>query len=308
LPQQDVEFTLLENGLDFVLSALEHMAGDPSPREIKYSVLHLCSGIELVLKERLMREHWSLVFDKLEKAKKTTFESGRFNSVTFVPCIDRLIEIAGVDYVRAHRKELESFRDRRNQIEHFGFVDSIEAIKSSSSKVLNFLYDFIHRELAPTADLEEQLAEMLEYLREFDQFVKDRMLIVQEEVADVCSPIVECSRCRQMAVTIAEGEALCHFCRHVSQGEDAAVEYVEEIQGTTAYALGKNGFEFPVYDCPECGSSAVVENEEGIVCFSCGESWELSAMTYCDRCGRSFFRHETNSDLCESCFEDLSRD
>ena len=57
-----VSFSLLENGLDFVLSAVEHLGGNPSKRELKYAVLHLYSGAVLILKERLLREDWKLLF------------------------------------------------------------------------------------------------------------------------------------------------------------------------------------------------------------------------------------------------------
>jgi len=75
--QENVEFTLLGNGLDFIWSALEHLSGNPGKRELKYAVLHLCSGIELVLKERLQREHWSLIFEKLDSANQKDYEAGK---------------------------------------------------------------------------------------------------------------------------------------------------------------------------------------------------------------------------------------
>ena len=65
-----LEYTLLENGLDFISSALKHLKNQPTKRELKYAVLHLSAGIELILKERLKREHWSLVFDKPADAPK----------------------------------------------------------------------------------------------------------------------------------------------------------------------------------------------------------------------------------------------
>jgi hypothetical protein len=35
---------LLENGLDFLVSAVEHLGGEPDQRELKYAVLHLASA------------------------------------------------------------------------------------------------------------------------------------------------------------------------------------------------------------------------------------------------------------------------
>src|SRR2546426_9855541 len=61
-----VHFTLLENGLDFVWSAVEHLSVATSKRELKYALLHLVSGIELILKERLRREDWKPLFPAAE--------------------------------------------------------------------------------------------------------------------------------------------------------------------------------------------------------------------------------------------------
>jgi hypothetical protein len=66
--EKRVEYALLENGLDFVLSALEHVGSKPDRRQLKYAVLHLYAGVALVLKERLRQEDWRLLFEKQEKA------------------------------------------------------------------------------------------------------------------------------------------------------------------------------------------------------------------------------------------------
>lgn len=54
---KDIHFELLENGLDFLLSGIEYLARGKEKRDIKYGVLHTVSGVELILKERLRREH-----------------------------------------------------------------------------------------------------------------------------------------------------------------------------------------------------------------------------------------------------------
>lgn len=43
-------FGVLENGLDFLLSSLDYLSGDPKEKDLKYAVLHLSAGVELVLK------------------------------------------------------------------------------------------------------------------------------------------------------------------------------------------------------------------------------------------------------------------
>ncbi|MCK5581837.1 MAG: hypothetical protein KAJ18_11260 [Candidatus Omnitrophica bacterium] len=68
--KEQIEFQILENGLDFILSALNYISGPKEKSDLKYGVLRLSSGCELVLKERLRQEHWSLVFENIKKARR----------------------------------------------------------------------------------------------------------------------------------------------------------------------------------------------------------------------------------------------
>ena len=43
----EVKFDLLENGLDFITEAIETIKANKNHRRLKYSVIHLCSGVEL---------------------------------------------------------------------------------------------------------------------------------------------------------------------------------------------------------------------------------------------------------------------
>ena len=312
-----VRFSLLENGIDFVLSALEHVAGAPSNRDLKYAVLHLSSGIELILKEKLIREHWTLVFDRIENASLSKFRNGDFNSVTFENCIQRLSGICGVELDGNVRKNLKNFRDRRNRMEHFQFDESVEAIKSSCSVVLVFLYDFIHKELSPTTDIEDEINQILSYLREFDGFVKERMKSVRKETSDSYSPVKTCPRCLQQAVTIDGGEVECHFCRYSAEAESAADEYVSEVIGLSSYETVKDGGEWPVYSCPECGNTALVHEDGDFTCFGCGEHWTESTMRFCGSCGEPYVgkfskgeddEYDFGPFMCTTCVENRMRE
>jgi hypothetical protein len=57
----ELAFSPLENGLDYLQSVVDGLAGDPTKRDLKYAVLHLSAGIEVLAKYRLHREHWTLV-------------------------------------------------------------------------------------------------------------------------------------------------------------------------------------------------------------------------------------------------------
>jgi hypothetical protein len=105
--KMDFHYTLLENGLDFVRSSLEHLTAasatstpdnESQKRHLKYALIHLCSGIELVFKQRLRQDDWQLVFQEQDRATEAAYQSGDFKSVYFNTAQDRLEEECGVEF------------------------------------------------------------------------------------------------------------------------------------------------------------------------------------------------------------------
>ena len=124
---QDLDFPLLKNGLDFIHSAISSLAGNPRESNVKYAILHLCSGFELLFKERLRREHWILLFDKIDNADKQNYDAGNFTSANFDSCISRLEKICSIRFKEKNKVYFKKLRDKRNKIEHFGLAESKDA-------------------------------------------------------------------------------------------------------------------------------------------------------------------------------------
>lgn len=307
---EELKFTVLENGLDFIYTALVHLKGDPKPRDLKYAVLHLSAGVELILKDKLRREHWSLVFDDIDKADLEIYSSGDFVSVNLKASIQRLIKICDVDIDSNEQRSLFNLRKSRNRLEHFATVDSPTALKSSSAGVLSFILDFISTELD---ELEKNEAELLGNIRkllpDFEQFVENRMKEINDILNANDSPIVDCPRCTQSAMKVDDG-VTCHFCGYSADGDTGAQDYTESLFGLDWKHVADGG-EIPIYTCPECGSEALVDvgnlkedfNSDRFICFSCGNSWAWETMDFCARCGTPI-PHDPEDGLpvCESCW------
>ena len=88
--------------------------------------------------------------------------------------------------------------------------------------------------------------------------------------------------------------------------QDNAVEYVENELGISAYECGKEGVEFPVYECLECGAEQLAHDAKAqkCHCFSCGEDFDESTITFCDRCGAIMKNNEI--DICPNCIENMT--
>jgi hypothetical protein len=99
----DFHYTLLENGLDFVPSSLEHLTAASATsapengsqkRHLKYALIHLGSGIELVFKERLRQEDWQLLFQ--EQLAMIEPEIGKLQTVVQCPsCLQEAMNADG---------------------------------------------------------------------------------------------------------------------------------------------------------------------------------------------------------------------
>ncbi len=310
---ESLRLTLLENGLDFIRSGLRCLQVDaPGKHDLKYAVLHVCAGIELVVKERLRREHWSLVFDRVENANEKSYQTGDFSSVSFNDCLQRIIGICGVKISDRQRQRLGSFRSKRNRLEHFGILDSAEAIVAATAEALNFLLEFIHAELNPEELGGEEVAlldEIREMLGGFKAFVTERWKTARGHSKYSEGAAVTCVRCVQEAAIIDDG-INCLFCGYRGEPEQAAEEYVGDVLGLSRYTTVKDGGVWPIVKCPSCdrltlvdrGGSGSQHPQKQFICFGCGEVWKEGELDYCSSCGQPYADAD-EFPMCSECFE-----
>lgn len=312
--QEKVSFTVLENGLDFIETALDYAGGDPNPASLKYAVLHLSAGLELLLKDRLQREHWSLVFENLDSASRESYEEGDFRSVGLKECIKRLDGICSVEISERDQTAIRSLKKKRNRLEHFATVDSSMAFKASTARVLSFTLDFIADEYegARLTSKEEGLLDTIRAaLPSFQKLVDERMQSIQpqlDKLEDSGCVVVECPRCTIRSAYL-EGGLECVFCGFTSPGNAAASEYVRTFFGLD-WRFEADGGQIPIYSCPECGAEALVDLghlksellENQLVCFECGQLWDWEQTDFCVRCGRLFLPID-GIIVCPDCFQ-----
>lgn len=103
---------LVANATDFLKSATADLTKRP-----KHSVIAFYSAVELILKARLMAEHWTLVVSK--NADKSNFAKGDFVSVNFDEACLRLQNVVGSPLPDTARSIFNSLRKHRNKMVHF---------------------------------------------------------------------------------------------------------------------------------------------------------------------------------------------
>jgi hypothetical protein len=319
--QSDFRFSPLQNGLEFLLSSLEHLTSAssvPTPltplttreawiqkRHLKYALLHLCSSIEVLFKVRLKQEHWSLVFANVNKADNAAQDDGEFESVAFNDLVDRLVRICRFPLSDEQRRLLTNLRKRRNRMEHFGAVDSLLALTASVSTMVSFTVDFVESAFRQEVIEEERplIDEIRAKLGSCAAFIGQRWNEIRNEVNGFYS-VIECPTCQQPALEVEAGSVKCRFCYHSANPEEAANDYIARVLGyQSRYAVENAGGEWPLHVCPECGNNALVTRiaKHGAFCFNCGKKWATEELSRCRGCTMVFVADDDGIGICANC-------
>lgn len=335
-----LEENLTRNALGFLRRAVTQIKVAQTNRQhLAFAVVDLAVAVEVLLKARLAREHWALILKDANKASVSSVMNGDSSTITPEDSIERLVGVAGVPLKKvdagagkSHATQVKELVRLRNQAAHFNFehVDPA-AIRGTLGVGLNFVMWFLRQEFSEAGQaeftgvqqmVEDLLADVAREVGEIAEFVQARMDDITGELAQA-EALVECPQCAQLTLMIGtEAEvARCPFCEGAGgDGEDLASSYVEGVLGISAYVVGTEGGEWPVYECPECWTEALVEgirtkallessdphaheNTYWWGCFVCGYLATFDELMHCHRCGRL-----SGHPICPDCAADQMAD
>ena len=283
LNNNDVDLSLLDNAIDFILRAVKSAMLDDQ-MEWKYAVLHLAAGIELLLKARLSEVHWSLTFANVDKATRGSLQAGDFRSVDVESSISRLRNIAEVQIDDKTLTDLEYIRNLRNRIQHFGFAMSIDQTRSVMARGLHFAKSFLEKELSSAlTDKNKKLLDgIYVQLSDFDEFVDVRIGQIEPKLNST-QVLIECAFCLQESLEVGSQIGHCHFCN-----SDLTFSDIRSFHS-----------KITVGDCHECGGDSSLvflphrDGDKG--------RWSCSK---CDASGK-YTQHPMTSEDLQRAFGDL---
>ncbi len=119
---------LCNSAIEFLNSAIADLEEKP-----KFALLHFCSAVELILKARLLREHWSLVVTK--SPDQRAFLSGNFISVSPPEAMLRLEKICNDGISVDAKKAFQTTINHRNSVMHFYHTHEGENIEEFRKQV-----------------------------------------------------------------------------------------------------------------------------------------------------------------------------
>ncbi|MFJ9900332.1 hypothetical protein ACIQPR_44080 [Streptomyces sp. NPDC091280] len=302
-PGSEVVFPPVPNGLDYLLSVVEHLeSGDErvSARDLKYAVLHLAAGAEVLLKARLQLEHWSLVFKDPGQAKRSELESGTLKSCGPDETVQRLKDIAGIVISDKDTSALWKLAKHRNSLQHYGLFGqsgNARAVESQAAEVLDFLIRFLDEELLPALPPHEaeQSTTDIERIRgglsQIRGFVTKRMQRIRAELEPIRERTLQCPDCDQWSLVPdrERNRVHCRFCGGVRPADDGAIAYAAFVLGRDPMSPDVFGM-MAVEVCPDCNDECLVPgvktaaapDDPVYFCFTCARA--VPGMMQCSRC------------------------
>ncbi|GGU44557.1 hypothetical protein [Streptomyces violascens] len=250
-----LDFPPVRNGVDYLLSVVDHLTADPvGPRHVKYAVLHLQAAAEVLLKARLVREHWSLVFDDPGAASEKAFRSADFKSCTVGEAVTRLRNIAGVTITDKDQEALAALGRDRNALQHYGLSHNARAVEARAGRVLDFLMRFLDDVLVPGLRLDEveritaDVRRIRRGLTGVHAFITQRLRRLSGDLKGCENRTVLCPYCGQMTLVVEKPLSTCLFCdAEVGASEMTTHLFLNTPEGEAS----RTAF------CPDCAEYAV---------------------------------------------------
>jgi hypothetical protein len=307
---EDIFESLTKNAFDFLERGITEF--DASP---KYSVIHFCAAVEMLLKARLMKEHWSLIVSKPEQASLAKFMAGDFISVTMDEARQRLRDIAGEDISADAFASFRTLANHRNKMIHF-FHAGLDGDEKAKAQIVGeqcrswFHLHRLFKQWQP--HFQDFAAEM----RRADKGMKGHRKYLAAKFAALKTELaahqkagrkpLKCSACNYKAaipepIDAVIAETRCLVCDHCEVQVEIDCPHCNQ-----AVTLASEGYG----SCPHCGGA--IKPEQVVEALTDHASAHIAAKDGDDRyleanCGTCDGYHtvvyRSGKYICASCFD-----
>lgn len=257
MKQHDIFDSLARNAFDFLKRAIDDF--DKAP---KYSVIHFCAAVEMLLKARLMMEHWSLIVSKPEQANLGKFMAGDFASVTMDEARTRIRDIAGEDIADDAFNSFRTLANHRNKMIHFFHAD-VESDGDAKAKIVAehcrswfHLHRLLNRWARYFRDFRDDIAQADRAMKAHRKYLSAKFKALKPDL--------------DAARRASNSPKTCSAC-----GFKAAVPESLDNQIASLHCLVCDHTEIQVeVDCPHCNQPIVIANEGYTTCKHCAAAIE----------------------------------
>ena len=323
---------IINNSLDFLFSAAKDLWDDnlSSYQQLKYSSIKLYEGIELLLKARLMEEHWSLIIRDFNKYKKDSFKSGDFISTTFEQTCNRLESFCGFKLEESSYNAFDNLRKLRNKFVHFSCTISSYAILPIQLSAWHHILELLTNGfLGRLSENQNHILDKIENsMLRSENFLDARFKEIESDIKAAKKKgllVANCPNCKLKAMLIGDGPPECLVCKSLSDNPTDVADSYANVNDLF-WKHHRHGPDDEVGWCQNCGEQAVVpvgddiaevahsklpniEREPGddyevFLCFACGEKEIWKAVDWwkhkCGSCGAVYF-NSNDEYYCPEC-------
>ncbi len=284
---ENIILSLLDNGIDYILEAVRPLFINRLESEhfLKYSILHLYSGIELLLKEKLRQEHWSLIFQDVSSADPRKLQSGDFVSIYHDELVKRLKGILNIDI---NDKPFKMLRALRNRFEHFEVKVSISECKEIIASALDEIISFWDKHLIENSTVEQQkkFGQIKSIATSYEEYKRQRLKKFEPVINGITESengiLVVCPSCLSLGFVVfkdAHKDCKCFVC-------DEKIAKIDYFNNTRKQENDKEEFSFLPFEpydtkCSSCGSETrirdkISDDETVYYCLNCLDTQVIS--------------------------------
>jgi len=257
MDQHDIFDSLTRNAFDFLERGIAEF--DKAP---KYSVIHFCASVEMLLKARLMKEHWSLIVSKPDQANLAKFMAGDFMSVTLEDCRARIRDVAGEDIGDDAYGSFRALANHRNKMVHFFQPEMNRDAKGKAQIVAEHCRSWFH--------LHRLLSRWDNYFHDFSSEIAHADRAMKGHRKYLSAKFKALKNELEAARKAGNTPKACSAC-----GFKAAIPDDLDDQIASLRCLVCDHTETQVeLECPHCGESTVIANEGYATCAHCGGAIE----------------------------------
>ncbi len=284
---------VLANAFDHLRKAAEAF----SESHLTYSVEYFATGLELILKARLMREHWALLFAEPHKASPERLSDGSFKSIGLDRLIETVFVLTRVSLRPEAKATFHEIRNARNRALHFHVEESaIAAAASQQVRGWGELKALLQGAWADAFDIDDEVDERVRETDERFHFQRDFLSKKYDQLKEHLEHayggrLAQCSSCRLQSAVLERPDehltiATCEVCGYNSD------------QWRCDSCNGENLISHSSVKCRHCGEAVAVLG----FCGSCNDHTvgAPDGITRCFSCGTVFIEQD---DPCEWCGE-----
>jgi hypothetical protein len=307
----DVFKRLCESAFDFLLRSAREIESEP-----KHALVSFAAGMELLLKARLLQEHWSLIV--VGKPDLKNFKKGDFNSVGTKEALERLDTVIGEHVPKEAAAAFAQLIKHRNSVIHFFHELDGDRFQQAAAKDMCLGWMYLRARLKSwgpkfrefwlqIAQTDTAMKKVKTYLRVVFENIKPELEVLRKQGVEIAQRL-NCSfeaapvqvvkepiwlqTCRVCALTINRVQIECGFCGrpHYFNSWDHFQPISCECSESISQDDVRNDLDQSdpqndnVINCGECsGAGTVIRHNDLYICIECATYGE--DVYSCEWCG-----------------------